>query len=133
MPIDERTEPAGTGVTRRDVLRRGAIVAGTLAWTVPAIQSVTPTAYAAAESGACASCYCYRNDAHGHIKSDLCTTGAPLGVLASTDACLAYCLATRAPGMGNKKFTHATYCQGTTCVCSSKVAGNPYPFGPTCT
>jgi hypothetical protein len=34
------------GVTRRDLLRRGAIVGGTLLWATPVIQSIAPPAYA---------------------------------------------------------------------------------------
>src|SRR5437660_874002 len=37
------------GMSRRDLLRRGAIVGGTLLWVAPAIQSITPAANAADE------------------------------------------------------------------------------------
>ena len=38
------------GVTRRDLIRRGAIVGGTLLWVAPAIQSMAPKAFAQAEA-----------------------------------------------------------------------------------
>ena len=34
------------GMTRRDLIRRGAIVGGTLLWVAPAIQSMAPKAFA---------------------------------------------------------------------------------------
>jgi hypothetical protein len=37
---------AELGVSRRDLLRRGAVVGGALLWVAPAIQSLTPPAYA---------------------------------------------------------------------------------------
>ena len=42
--LDLRSE---TGISRRDLLRRGAIVGGTLVWVAPAIQTFGSTAYAA--------------------------------------------------------------------------------------
>jgi hypothetical protein len=49
------------GLTRRDLLRRGAIVGGTLLWVAPAIQSLSPAARAhisdvGSERFACCSC-----------------------------------------------------------------------------
>ena len=39
------------GMSRRDLLRRGAIVGGTLLWVAPAIQSMAPKAFAVGEGG----------------------------------------------------------------------------------
>jgi hypothetical protein len=49
------------GMTRRDLLHRGAIVGGTLLWVAPAIQSLSPAASAqssdvGSENFACCSC-----------------------------------------------------------------------------
>lgn len=44
---DVRDDEPGRGLTRRDMLRRGAVVGGALVWTVPVVQSVAPSAYAA--------------------------------------------------------------------------------------
>jgi hypothetical protein len=35
-----------SGMTRRDLIRRGAVVTGTLLWVAPAIQSISSKAYA---------------------------------------------------------------------------------------
>jgi LPXTG-motif cell wall-anchored protein len=43
---DVRDDEPGRGLTRRDMLLRGAAVGGALVWTVPLVQSVTPSAYA---------------------------------------------------------------------------------------
>lgn len=44
--MDEVDEP-GSSLSRRDVLRRGAAVGGALVWSVPVVQSATPSAFAA--------------------------------------------------------------------------------------
>ncbi|HEY7755833.1 MAG TPA: hypothetical protein VID69_06380 [Actinomycetota bacterium] len=44
------------GLTRRDLLRRGAVVGGTLLWVAPAIQSIAPKAYAAQQVGSFKAC-----------------------------------------------------------------------------
>ena len=44
------------GLTRRDLLRRGAVVGGTLLWVAPVIQSITPPAFAQQTSPALVSC-----------------------------------------------------------------------------
>lgn len=44
------------GVTRRDLLRRGAVVGGTLLWVAPVIQSITPPAFAQQTSPTVVSC-----------------------------------------------------------------------------
>jgi hypothetical protein len=118
------------GLSRRDLLKRGAIVAGTLAWAVPAVQSVAPAAYAASESGVCATCYCYRVNAAGATLSDLCITDGPFGLLASAADCDAFCRS-QFDGAG-KHYNRSTYCQGTSCQCNSKTANNPTPYGVAC-
>ena len=57
-PIDLETE---VGISRRDMIRRGAIVGGALVWAVPAIQSVGMKAASAygPSPGTCSACYCY--------------------------------------------------------------------------
>jgi hypothetical protein len=44
------------GLTRRDLLRRGAVVGGTLLWVAPAIQSIAPNAYAQQQVGSFKAC-----------------------------------------------------------------------------
>ncbi len=45
-----------SGVSRRDLLRRGAVVGGTLLWIAPAIQSISPPAFAQQTSPPVVSC-----------------------------------------------------------------------------
>jgi hypothetical protein len=46
-----------SGMTRRDLLRRGTVVGGTLLWVAPAIQSIGAKAYAQTRvSGLCTAC-----------------------------------------------------------------------------
>jgi hypothetical protein len=45
------------GISRRELLRKGAIVGGTLLWATPVVQSLTPAAQAAA-SPICSCCAC---------------------------------------------------------------------------
>lgn len=50
---------AELGVSRRDLIRRGAVVGGALLWVAPAIQSLTPPAYAntvSEQADTCCSC-----------------------------------------------------------------------------
>lgn len=51
------------GVTRRDLVKRGAVVGGALLWATPIVQSIGPSALAQqrAESQ-CGCCYCYNGD-----------------------------------------------------------------------
>jgi hypothetical protein len=52
-----QVEASRRGLTRRDVLRRGAVAGGTLLWAAPVIQSIRTPAYAASpEYEACCQC-----------------------------------------------------------------------------
>jgi hypothetical protein len=44
--------PVG-GMNRRDLLRRGAVIGGTLAWSAPAIQAIAKPAFAGVPSPQC--------------------------------------------------------------------------------
>ena len=46
------------GVSRRDLIRRGAIVGGTLVWTVPVIATLSKNASAHEASGTFTCCQC---------------------------------------------------------------------------
>ncbi len=52
----KRNLGAELGLTRRDLLRRGAVVGGTLLWVAPAIQSIAPKAYAVQQVGSFRAC-----------------------------------------------------------------------------
>jgi hypothetical protein len=53
---DERNLRRKLGMSRRDLLRRGAIVGGTLLWTVPVIESLSHNSFAAGTFSTCCSC-----------------------------------------------------------------------------
>jgi hypothetical protein len=107
-----------SGMTRRDLMRRGAVVGGTLLWVAPAIQSFGAKAYAQVQGpspGNCAACYCYTLDGNGNVSSDECSDD---GVIApgspqrfSADACETFCR--RVAGYENSQ-----YCSGTKPACS---------------
>ena len=119
------------GVTRRDLLRRGAVVGGTLLWVAPAIQSIAPAASAQAAGqgpspGTCAVCYCFSGPADAPTK-ELCTNNgvAPFFGLLSHDVCGNWCKwNTRPTQVGvnaapNGPYDDFDYCSGTTCTCST--------------
>jgi hypothetical protein len=93
-PIDLR---GNLGLTRRDLLRRGAVVGGTLLWAAPAVQSITQPAFAQEQTGSVryACCWCK----HGGNPSAACgALGAPGSPLASDANCHAYCKRTNPGG-----------------------------------
>ena len=44
----------GTGLDRRSVLKRGAVLGGAMVWTVPAVQTIAGPAFAAGSPPCCA-------------------------------------------------------------------------------
>lgn len=52
--MDEIEPTRPDGLSRRDVLRRGAMFGGALVWTVPAVQTIAGPAFAAGTS--CVGC-----------------------------------------------------------------------------
>lgn len=103
--MDEQPKPkAGGRLNRRDLLRRGAIVGGSLLWVAPTIQTLTQKAAAqTAGSPAFGCCEC-RNGPVGkqlcnpgldHITCTTAGSGQPAGTgPASSDAdCQAFCAA----------------------------------------
>lgn len=67
------------GVTRRDLLKRGAVVGGTLLWVAPVIQSITPPAFAQNQSPVVVSC-CKCRGAGGRCITNI-----------SEDECISEC------------------------------------------
>jgi hypothetical protein len=58
MARDDSTQPQ-EGISRRSLLRKGAIVGGSLLWTTPVVQSITPPASAkVSPNGVCSCCAC---------------------------------------------------------------------------
>lgn len=59
------------GVSRRDLLRRGAVVGGTLIWTVPVVATISKAHFRTAHSPAFVCCEC-RNPREGVTPPTLC-------------------------------------------------------------
>jgi hypothetical protein len=104
------------GMSRRDLLRRSAIVGGTLLWAAPVMQSLTQKAYAAdgtVTGGKCAACYCYtfHNRQRGGIHVDSDQGKVDNAEDLSAQDCEAFC----------EGFENHAYCQGSS-VASCRVA-----------
>jgi hypothetical protein len=97
MPDSDEAHPCG--LTRRDLLKRGAVIGG-LIWTAPVIQSVTSRAFAAS-SELISCCQC----------SQAPSFPSKIGELSCAD-CQAYCA-----GHGGEK----SYTRGTGCVSRDQV------------
>jgi hypothetical protein len=109
------------GMSRRDLLRRGAVVGGTLLWVAPAIQSLGPKALAQqVASNTCSACYCW--DDPKSFPGILHEYGATdffifAGQKDPAD-CQAWCSQTgkyAGGGGAPAKFEHGEWCQGTNC------------------
>ena len=103
------------GMSRRDLLRRGAIVGGTLLWVAPAIQTMAPKAFAQEVSpgGGCAACYCWNTRPTGRLDHDAALHGGvQAGGLLNAEDCEAFCLTVARDNEGNP-FTASVYCSGT--------------------
>jgi hypothetical protein len=136
-----------SGITRRDMLRRGAIVGGTLLWVAPAIQSMAPKALAAVQGpspGSCSVCYCYSGPISNPTK-DVCTQDGAGGLtpptgffgLFSSDECENWCKWQNDPPLivgsnaaPNGPYTNSQYCSGTSCQCNTNA--QPGVNGATC-
>jgi hypothetical protein len=66
------------GLSRRQLLKRGAVVGGTLMWAAPTIQSLASPAFAqmGASPGRHGCCYCYNGDINNPGPNNP-ATGAP--------------------------------------------------------
>src|SRR5437867_11617492 len=88
------------GISRRDLLRRGAVVGGTLVWTVPVIESISRNALAAKGSPASVCCACKPKGS----KTWVCVTGSALASADTDKQCKAYCK----QHFGSSKHTYLT-------------------------
>jgi hypothetical protein len=71
----------GDGLSRREMLRRAIIVGGTLVWAAPAIQTLSPPAYADVSPGISTCCQCKKQGGPGPSRQ--CFANDPT---ADTDA-----------------------------------------------
>jgi hypothetical protein len=122
----------GQGISRRELLRRGAIVGGTVAWAAPLIQSLTPPAYAqmGPSPGTCAACYCYSGPKDSPSK-DFGTDDGNVGFQLNRDSCENWCKHNGAPQAPGGPYESSEYCSGTT-SCEANDANDPGPNGVTC-
>lgn len=124
-------------LNRRELLRRGAVVGGTLVWATPVVQSLVPAAYAqmGQSPGICAACYCWSGSADkSAITKDFCTDDGNVGFQLNRETCGNWCRhfgPARAPA-GPYQFSE--YCSGaTSCRCSTKNDFDPTLTGVKCT
>ena len=129
------------GVTRRDLIRRGAIVGGTLLWVAPAIQSMAPKAFAQTDGEApgsprCAACYCWSGPKPNPTKNrgfdgDLGSSGG----LNDQPDCVAFCRHMGAysggGGATGGPYTTGQFCSGTNCETNTQI--EPGTNGAFCT
>ena len=129
------------GLNRRDLIRRGAVVGGTLLWATPVVQSIGPKAMAQTKKspGNCACCYCYNGTITAPAVGaggarDECSDNGIVGFRMTSDDCQNYCqhnggaTAPKAPG---GPYENSQYCSGAnTCSCNN--AGEPGANGCTC-
>jgi hypothetical protein len=85
---DESNLKRELGVSRRELMRRGAVVGGTLLWTAPVVQSLSPKAFAAQSPAVSVCCFC-TNTARSKCR---CFNGGSLpGHKSTADGCKKYC------------------------------------------
>lgn len=115
-PIDMESE---VGMSRRDLLRRSAVVGGALLWAAPAIQTVGMKAAAAygPSPGLCAACYCYDLDQNGIVTANEGNFNGVVGNRFTADDCENWCkwqaqFATN--GAAGGPYQKHYYCSGAT-------------------
>jgi hypothetical protein len=81
------------GISRRDLLKRGAVVGGTLVWAAPVIQSLAPSALAGERNGTplFACCFCYDGASPSDIDQAECSSDHNVFERASAEDCRKYC------------------------------------------
>jgi hypothetical protein len=114
MAKDERVRRE-LGISRRELLRKGAIVGGSLLWVTPVVQSLTPPAYAGQTPRLC-SCCCCNNPIPVPGGEIQCTTDG-----FNSAFCDAFCLAGGGPKPGSGGFCQGANCDdvNNTCVCGN--------------
>lgn len=79
------------GMSRRDLLRRGAVVGGTLIWTIPVIKTVTTANAATSTVFSCCECRPGNNDEIKCGPSPASTACASGTTVDSVTLCQAFC------------------------------------------
>jgi hypothetical protein len=125
--MDERkSSSAGRGeISRRQLLRRGALAGGSLVWAIPVVQSLAPAAYA--QYARCACCYCWSGDRQNPSR-DACFDNGATAFLADAGTCAEWCRSTNTSG---EAYESSEYCSAATrCQCNQ--FGQAQPQGCTC-
>ncbi len=127
--MSERESGLGReGISRREMIRRGAVVGGTLVWAAPVIQSLTTPAYAQATPRPCGCCYCWSGEKQAPSK-DLCLDNSSSGFLADAESCRQWCTQV-GPGA---PYENSEFCRGAAgCRCVSENDNLQEPNGCTC-
>jgi hypothetical protein len=145
--MDERNDGGmrrELGISRRELMRRGVVVGGTLAWAAPVVQTMGAKAFAqmGTSPGTCAACYCWNGDKQNPSVGsgggiDECSDNGLFVHRMNRDTCENWCKhnapfnapQTGAPG---GPYENSEYCSGTT-SCECNTANDPGPNGVTCT
>lgn len=86
--MDDQPFEANLGLSRRTLLRRSAVVGGTLVWAAPAVQTLAKPAFAATGSAACQATVCaVLTNGYGGVLGHLTCTAANAG----DQGCLCKC------------------------------------------
>lgn len=102
----------GLGMSRRELLRRGAVVGGTLVWATPVIQSLGSTAYAQGPQYAPHRCCQCTDPQVPGLQPCVCIVNGTPPVPPDATACSAVCT-----GFG---YANSTFDEGPTgCTCDS--------------
>lgn len=104
-----------SSISRRELIRRGAVVGGTLVWAAPLIQSLAPPAFA--QYATCGCCYCWNGDKQNPSPNargfrDLVSDNGCAGPLGTPEACTAFC---SGDAFGQGPFQFSEQCCGTLC------------------
>ena len=109
------------GLSRRQLLKRGAVVGGTLMWAAPTIQSLASPAFAqqGRSPGVCAACYCWNGDINNpgppspSGEVDSCSDDGVVFERMNADTCETFCNA--------RGFENSQYCSGAnSCDCNTQ-------------
>ena len=123
--------PREHGISRRELLKRGAVVGGTLVWAVPVLQSLAPPAFA--QYAMCGCCYCWNGDKQNPTPNDrdvrdLVQDNGCLGRATSPQTCADFC---SGDAEGQGPFAFSEQCCGTN-LCDGNTQNDPGTNGCFC-
>jgi hypothetical protein len=122
-----------SNISRRELIRRGAVVGGTLVWAAPLIQSLAPPAFAQNGYATCGCCYCWNGDKQNPSLNargfrDLVSDNGCTGPLGTPEGCAAFC---SGDAFGQGPFEFSEQCCGT--LCDGNTQNDQGPNGCFCT